>query len=100
MDFFERLKRAARRLAEIRRRGLEEDEEADEITRALDEVFGKVVLWTRHIDDTDRLALIWMPQDDRIAVAEVDLKLGEVPRLRILNIWGLLEGLIAEEVAG
>jgi len=95
MSLYEKLEEAAKKLSKIRRQGLPEPEETGDFTLALDDIFGDVVFFTSHEENPDRLALFWMPRDDAVAIAEIDLKEAHCRRVKILNIWALLDELIA-----
>jgi|GEM_PF-4858176 len=95
MNLYEMLEEAAKRLSEIRRQGLPEPEETGAFALALDDIFEEVVFFSSHEENPDRLALVWMPRDDNVAIAEIDLKETLCRRIKILNIWALLDELIA-----
>ena len=95
MSIYEKLEKAAKRLSEIHSQGLPEGEESNKFALALDDVFGQAVFFNTHRGDPERLALVWMPRDDAVAIAEIDLREALCRRGKILNIWALLDELIA-----
>jgi len=95
MSLYEKLEEAAKRLSEIRRQGLPEHMEIDRFGLTLDDIFSEVVFFSSHEENPDRLALVWMPRDDAVAIAEIDLREAHCRRVKILNIWALLDELIA-----
>jgi len=107
MSLFEKLEEAARRLSEIRRQKrplfgsiqLEKEEEFA-FALTLDDIFDQPVFFSSHRENPDRLALVWMPREDAVAIAEIDLREALCRRIEIFNIWALLDKLIALEPAG
>ncbi len=103
MSLYEKLEEATKKLSKIRRQGLPEDEEDFRFALILDDI-DQPIFFTSHPEQSHRLALIWMPNplapSDAIAIAEIDLREVLCRRLKIFNIWALLDELIALEPIG